>query len=195
MTQDQLRYGLAAIVAVTLLWTVGYSLFLRGRGVMVAALAQSGTNWVQRALVAGGAAFGAYLVARAPFPALDERVMAGPSPLPVLSAGLAAVGAAVIAASQIGMGRSWRVGVPAGEGHVDELVTAGLHRLSRNPTYLGAMLLLFGAALAAPGPLSLAVPIMAYFGLTIIIRQEERYLRDRFGERYEEYAAKVRRWI
>jgi protein-S-isoprenylcysteine O-methyltransferase Ste14 len=93
------------------------------------------------------------------------------------------------------MGKSWRVGVPADEGDVDMLVTGGLNRFSRNPIYFAIMVFITGAALAAPGPLTVAAIIISFLGLTLIIESEEKYLRARFGQEYEDYVRRVRRWI
>jgi protein-S-isoprenylcysteine O-methyltransferase Ste14 len=40
-----------------------------------------------------------------------------------------------------------------------------------------------------------AVPILAFMLGTFIIPHEERRLRLAFGERYEAYARRVRRWL
>ena len=78
---------------------------------------------------------------------------------------------------------------------MDALVTGGLNRFSRNPVYLGVMIFLIGGLLAAPGPLTAVGVIVSFIGLTIIIRQEERYLNARFGAVYDAYRRRVRRWI
>jgi protein-S-isoprenylcysteine O-methyltransferase Ste14 len=57
------------------------------------------------------------------------------------------------------------------------------------------MIFLVGAVIAAPGLFTLLAIVVSYIGLTIIIRQEERYLRNRFGADYETYTKRVRRWI
>ena len=158
-------------------------------------MAERGTNWFQRGLIAGAGLLDLYLIFRAPFPILDAWVVARASPAPIVALGVLVAGAAIILASQSGMGRSWRVGVPAEKNHVDALVTTGLHRLSRNPVYLGVMIFLLGALIAAPGPFTLFAVVVSFVGLTIIIKQEERYLCERFGAEYEAYAKRVRRWI
>ncbi len=120
---------------------------------------------------------------------------ASPSPLPVTSIATMTGGGLIIAAAQAGLGRRWRVGVPREESHVDELIATGLHRFSRNPVYVGVIIFLVGASLAAPGPFTGSAVVVSYIGLTFIIRQDERYLKDRFGAEYEEYSRRVRRWI
>lgn len=195
MDQDQLRYVVAAITLLLGAWMVFFGLRLRLKGVKANAISEPRSNWMQRFLIAGAGLIDLYLLLRAPLPVLDKYVQATPSPFPIFATAILLVGAAIIVAAQAGMGASWRVGVPKAENHVDELVTTGLHSVSRNPVYLGVMIFLLGALCAAPGSLTVAAVIVSFLGLTKIIRQEERYLRGRFGKYYDDYAGRVRRWI
>lgn len=195
MDEDQLRYAVMGITLLLGFWIAGYAIYLRSKGIKANAVAERNSNTMQRALLGAAAVLDLYLIFRAPFPVLDRIVYA----LPTLGAFTAVIilvaGGFIIVASQTGMGSSWRVGVPKTENHIDELVTTGLHGVSRNPVYLGIMLFLIGAFVAAPGPLTAAGIVISYFGLTKIIRQEEFYLSERFGQRYEDYKKRVRRWI
>lgn len=76
------------------------------------------------------------------------------------------------------------------------LVTDGLFRLSRNPMYLGFVLILFGVGVILGGALPFAAVVL--FLILIerkFIRREEQMLADRFGKEWERYAARTRRWI
>ncbi len=76
------------------------------------------------------------------------------------------------------------------------LVTDGLHRYSRNPMYLGQLLLLIAWAIFLGNGLAMAFP--ALFGLYITrfqILPEERALAARFGDTYATYRREVRRWL
>jgi len=76
------------------------------------------------------------------------------------------------------------------------LVTDGLFRWSRNPMYLGFVLLLLGIAIllgtATPfaGPLIFAIVADRWY-----IGFEERAMRQKFGADYEAYRRRTRRWI
>ncbi len=76
------------------------------------------------------------------------------------------------------------------------LVTTGPFRFSRNPLYVSLTLLYAGAALAMGLTAALALlPLVlgiVHFG---VIRREERYLEEKFGEAYRAYCQRVRRWI
>ena len=76
------------------------------------------------------------------------------------------------------------------------LVVGGPYRLSRNPMYLGMVLLLFGAAAASGAATSAAIPIL--FAAIVhrrFIDPEEVALEERFGAIYLEYCGNVRRWL
>lgn len=193
--QVTLRYCVALLVVVLMIWMIGFGAHLRRQGVKTNAVAERNTNWMQRALIAGAALLDLYLIFRAPFPALDQLVVARTAPFPAIALSIMTVGGLIILISQSGMGRSWRVGVPGAENHVDALVVTGMHNLSRNPVYLGILIFLIGAMLAAPGPFTLFAVIVSFLGLSEIIRQEEAYLSTRFGQQYANYKKRVRRWI
>ena len=76
------------------------------------------------------------------------------------------------------------------------LVTTGPFARSRNPNYLGAVIALFGGAVMAGSLWMLGTAVVTAIILDRwMIRPEERYLADRFGEDYRRYRDRVRRWI
>ena len=76
------------------------------------------------------------------------------------------------------------------------LVTGGLYRISRNPMYLGMLLLLFGWCVYLANPLALAVlPLFVFTINRLQIQPEERILRQLFGQPYLDYCQRVRRWL
>ncbi|MBI4094948.1 MAG: isoprenylcysteine carboxylmethyltransferase family protein [Candidatus Liptonbacteria bacterium] len=76
------------------------------------------------------------------------------------------------------------------------LVREGPYRVSRNPVYLGYLLMLLGAS-ATMGSFSSFLPLILFYAVLdrVVIPFEEKRLRERFGAAYEEYARTVRRWI
>lgn len=76
------------------------------------------------------------------------------------------------------------------------IVTAGPYRFSRNPLYVGLAAVYLGLTLALDtwwGIVLLAVVlIVMHQG---VIRREERYLEQKFGDRYRQYRAAVRRYL
>ena len=76
------------------------------------------------------------------------------------------------------------------------LVVSGFYRISRNPMYLGMAILLTGWSLYL-GTLAVAIVVPAFVWLLteIQIKPEEAALESVFGEAYQSYKARVRRWI
>lgn len=76
------------------------------------------------------------------------------------------------------------------------LVTSGPFRFSRNPMYLGLVVILAAIALWF-GSWSLLIAPLAFFTFMSLVRipHEEKHLREIFGEPYTDYLKKVRRWI
>lgn len=75
------------------------------------------------------------------------------------------------------------------------LVTDGVFARSRNPTYLGNLALCFGwIVLAASWPATIAAGALAAL-YVFAVPYEERWLARTYGEAYEAYRARVRRWL
>ena len=76
------------------------------------------------------------------------------------------------------------------------IVTSGPYRWSRNPIYLSFVLIGIGLAWALDNLwiLMMQIPVIIVIN-HFVIRKEERYLVEKFGERYKAYKARVRRWI
>ena len=76
------------------------------------------------------------------------------------------------------------------------LVTSGMYRYSRNPMYLGLVLLTIAATIFFGTWLGIVIVVAFIFLLNLLqIIPEEEALLDIFGEEYIEYKKKVRRWI
>ena len=76
------------------------------------------------------------------------------------------------------------------------LVSTGLFGLTRNPMYLGMLLVLVGWAVYLAAPVALLGPVAFVLYITRFqIIPEERALAKLFGEGFAEYRAKVRRWL
>jgi len=79
---------------------------------------------------------------------------------------------------------------------VTTLVTTGPFRRTRNPMYLGMILVLAGTwiALGSLTPV-LVIPVFVAIIRTWFIRHEEAAMHERFGAAFAEYCGRVRRWI
>ncbi len=86
-------------------------------------------------------------------------------------------------------------GTPAPFDAPRRLVVRGPYRLVRNPMYIGAVVALAGAALFYESA-SLAVygGIFLLAAHLVVVFHEEPALRRKFGEEYQAYCLRVRRW-
>jgi protein-S-isoprenylcysteine O-methyltransferase Ste14 len=76
------------------------------------------------------------------------------------------------------------------------LLTSGPYRFSRNPLYVGLLVLYAGCALVANAVFPLLLLPLAWAGLHWgAVLPEERYLTAALGAPYEEYCSHVRRWL
>jgi protein-S-isoprenylcysteine O-methyltransferase Ste14 len=76
------------------------------------------------------------------------------------------------------------------------LVTDGVFRITRNPMYLGMILILFGVAMLLGSATPFAVVLLLAALLDrVFIAPEEQKLEHTFGEQFREYRRRVRRWI
>jgi protein-S-isoprenylcysteine O-methyltransferase Ste14 len=76
------------------------------------------------------------------------------------------------------------------------LVTSGIYQFTRNPMYLGMLIVLLGWAdlldsfLAYSGALVFFLYISAFQ-----IKPEEDVMKDKFGQEFSQYCGQVRRWL
>lgn len=76
------------------------------------------------------------------------------------------------------------------------LVRSGPYRWTRNPMYLGMLLLYLGVALLFDVTWALLLsPAVVFLVGRLVIRREEKYLEATFGEEYRRYMGEVRRWL
>jgi protein-S-isoprenylcysteine O-methyltransferase Ste14 len=81
-------------------------------------------------------------------------------------------------------------------GATSAVLQSGPFRLSRNPLYAGLIALDVGLALLVGSLWALVfVPVGIVALAWGAIRPEERYLAGKFGDEYEAYCARVRRWF
>lgn len=76
------------------------------------------------------------------------------------------------------------------------LVTGGIYRVTRNPMYVSLTLMLVAWATWLDGPWAWAGPVLLFIWLDRFqIRPEERAMSAKFGEDYDRYRRKARRWL
>ena len=87
-------------------------------------------------------------------------------------------------------------GTPAPIDAPKRLVIRGLYRFTRNPMYVGVLTVILGWAVLFQSAILVvyALFVGTCFHLFIVF-YEERHLRRRFGAEYEDYCARVGRWL
>jgi protein-S-isoprenylcysteine O-methyltransferase Ste14 len=76
------------------------------------------------------------------------------------------------------------------------LVTSGVFSRSRNPIYLGMLLVLCGWAISLANLLAfIFLPLFVLYMNRFQIMPEERFISARFGSEYQTYIRRVRRWL
>lgn len=189
-------YGPLVLIGLALVWGFARILYLR-RTAGVSVLAVMGRKRSPVETGAGIVAVGLdlYLIARPFWPALDDTLLVQPFAYAHWGVLVMAIGILIAVISQMDMGRSWRIGLPEKLEDDQPLITGGLYQFSRNPIYVGIMLFLLGSVVVAPGPVTIASLVLSWIFISLIIRNEEDFLAREFGEAFETYKARVRRWL
>jgi protein-S-isoprenylcysteine O-methyltransferase Ste14 len=91
------------------------------------------------------------------------------------------------------MGAAWRIGID--KGGTSSLVQAGPYRRMRHPIYSFQMLMLAGAALLLPTPVSLVILVLHFIFASIKASDEEVHLTAVFGGEYREYMTRSGRFF
>ncbi len=90
-----------------------------------------------------------------------------------------------------------RLGTPTHPGvRANVLITKGAFRYTRNPMYLGLVVMLVGVAilLGSFSPI-IVIPVIIWILHSKFILREEKWMESWFGESYLEYKTKTRRWL
>jgi len=142
-------------------------------------------------LVALVTAAGMWLAARA-VPGLEFAFPANRA----VAGGIAVVGLVISLLAVLKFRRARTTLNPLQPAKASSLITTGIFKLTRNPMYLGVLLLLLGWAIWLSNVLALCLPVLFVLYMNHFqIRPEEAALARLFGQQFVEYKAKVRRWI
>ena len=90
-----------------------------------------------------------------------------------------------------------RVGTtPVPINQTNKIIKTGIFAYSRNPIYLCFVLFHFGMFLTFENIMYFLCSIGLFFWLNnFVIYEEEKYLKDKFGDEFERYCNSVKRWI
>ena len=102
-------------------------------------------------------------------------------------------GLLVLILSLVSFGKSFRIGIDVD--HPDKLITTGVFALSRNPIYVGFALVLVGQFLVFPNWVPLAYLLGGVLLFHRQVLREEDFMRRHYGDEYEQYCERVRRYV
>jgi protein-S-isoprenylcysteine O-methyltransferase Ste14 len=109
---------------------------------------------------------------------------------------LSLLGALTCLAGVVGFRRAKTTVNPMHPDSTSSLVVSGIYGYTRNPMYLGFLLILLAWAAALSNVLTLlSLPAFVLYMNYFQILPEERVLASRFPRDYTEYRARVRRWL
>lgn len=110
--------------------------------------------------------------------------------------GFAATGAITLLVATAAFRRAQTTVNPHKPGAASALVVDGIYRYTRNPMYLGMLFLLLAWAVYLKSPAALmGVTLYWLYMYRYQILPEEQALTARFGDDYEAYMLRVRRWL
>ena len=79
---------------------------------------------------------------------------------------------------------------------VNKLITSGIYKYSRNPMYLGLLMIVISSSILYLNIYSVTTPFLFYWWINRFqIKREEIFLSEKFGKEYLSYKTKTRRWI
>ena len=77
----------------------------------------------------------------------------------------------------------------------DHVITKGILRYVRNPMYFGILLIYLSLVCLSISLISIGIFIVIFLIYNWMVNFEERILKERFGQEYEEYQHSVPKWI
>jgi protein-S-isoprenylcysteine O-methyltransferase Ste14 len=114
----------------------------------------------------------------------------------VLALVAALAGAIISAVGVLAFRRAGTTVNPMKPDSSSSLVVSGIYARTRNPMYLGLLLILLGWAIYLSNPIAfLLLPGFMWYINRFQIEPEEKVLASRFGEKFESYASRVPRWL
>ena len=148
----------------------------------------SGVRFPPPLIYVGGFVIG-YLLDRAVPLTLTSWPLGEPLGWALVAVGVALMGSAVMTFRRAGTSLN-----PAKP--TTRVVVHGPYRFTRNPMYVGWVIVYLGCVLLTNTVWPLvSLPVVLVLISRAVIAKEERYLEAKFGDAYRAYKARVRRWL
>jgi len=115
---------------------------------------------------------------------------------PLVFVSVMAIGIVIIGLGFFSFRRAGTTVNPTKPDSSSALVISGIYRVTRNPMYLGFLLMLSGWAIYLSNVMAfLFLPLFVLYLNRFQIGPEERALTSLFGQEFVAYTSRVRRWI
>ncbi|MCD1646279.1 isoprenylcysteine carboxylmethyltransferase family protein [Marinobacter adhaerens] len=113
-----------------------------------------------------------------------------------VASGIALVGMAIAVLGVLAFRTAGTTVDPRVPDQSESLVVSGIYRYSRNPMYLGFLMVLCAWGLWLGNvPALLFLPAFVLYMNRFQIAPEERFMREKFGDAFTRYCTGVRRWL
>ena len=114
-----------------------------------------------------------------------------------LAAVLAVIGFAIAGAGVVGFRKAQTTVNPLTPEQATSLVSGGIYRLTRNPMYLGMLLVVIASGIFWQHLVALAVGAVFFFAYInrFQITPEEQAMEKLFGDEFRTYCERARRWL
>jgi protein-S-isoprenylcysteine O-methyltransferase Ste14 len=99
----------------------------------------------------------------------------------------------IIFIAQRNMAEEWRIGID--EKNKVNLITQGMFSVSRNPIFLGVIIVFLGLFLIVPNTITAVILVSGLIVIQVQVRLEEEFLLKELGAEYKDYMQKVKRWL
>ena len=124
-----------------------------------------------------------------PFPLLNRRFLPSSDLCFWSGAAITAAGLLFSVWARHYLGENWSQAVTVKEGH--ELIQIGPYRFVRHPIYTGLLVAFAGSAIARGELRGLLAVAVMFVTLWNKLQLEEKWMREQFGESYENYCRRV----
>ena len=94
--------------------------------------------------------------------------------------------------SMINLGKSTRLGLPS---ETTAFKNNGIYKISRNPMYVGFNLFTIASIAGCANGIVTLMGVYSIIIYHLIIKSEEQFLEQRFGQTYIDYKRKIRRYL
>ena len=170
------------------------AVILRRNGITALKIEKPDKNALALILIISGFVYAALSGALGlPFPSIAGKLFWNVAVLNILAILICTISLIWFGITLIIFGNSFRIGID--EKTNDKLITAGTFAISRNHVFIAFITFFLGIFLIYSNMITLTFLILLIIVVHCQILREEKFLKNHYGKEYEDYCAKVKRYI